>query len=108
MSNRIFVGGLSSKTDEIDFEDVFKEFGEVEESMIVASHEGSRFPRFGIVRYTNVNSVEQAILNMNDSILDGKKITVRKMYNSSVAKSWILQRKYCGKKNKKKLYCWKK
>ncbi|KAI8989526.1 hypothetical protein BDB01DRAFT_782205 [Pilobolus umbonatus] len=76
MSNILGVFGLSLRTREIDLEDVFREFGQLEKVTIVYDHRTNRSRGFGFVYFKNQEDATRARDALNGIDIDDRKIRV--------------------------------
>lgn len=74
---RVYVGNLSWNTRWQDLKDHMRKTGEVVHAEIFTESFGGRSAGCGIVEYESSSGAENAILSMNDTILDGRQIFVR-------------------------------
>jgi RNA recognition motif-containing protein len=74
----IFIGGLSSETDERDLKMYFEDFGKVESVNIVQDRMTQCSRGFGFVDFENAESVEQ-VLQMRTHNINGKSCGTRKV-----------------------------
>ncbi|MCA9630875.1 MAG: RNA-binding protein, partial [Myxococcales bacterium] len=76
MAKKLFVGGLSWSTDEASLRSAFERFGEVQEAVVVSDRETGRSRGFGFVTFVDDACGDQAIQEMNDTVLDGRTVAV--------------------------------
>lgn len=62
-TKKIFVGGLAPETDTNDFRAYFKNFGHVEDAIIMMDHATHRSRGFGFVTFDNEEAVEKVMEN---------------------------------------------
>ena len=73
---RIYVGNLKySVTDDI-LRDMFSEFGDVASADVIKDKFSGQSKGFGFVDMPNQSEAEDAIQALNDSMQDGRKLTV--------------------------------
>ena len=73
---RLFAGGLSPETVEEDLKKAFAQFGEVESVKIILDHYTNKSKGYGFIEIPNADEAKAAIEGLNDSELNGVKITV--------------------------------
>ena len=76
MATRITVEGISQSTKEADLQELFGQYGEVDEVTIHGSKNGKRTKRFGLVRMPNSEEAQKAITSTHGKDLDGRKLNV--------------------------------
>lgn len=74
----IFVAKLSYQTKEETLRELFEEFGEVESAKIIFDKMAGRSKGFGFVEMPNDNEALAAIEKLNDQVVDGRNIVVKK------------------------------
>lgn len=74
----IYVGNLPYSVTEDDLKQVFTEFGEVSEAVIIMDKYSGRSKGFGFVEMVNDTEAEEAIKSLNDTDLKGRNIKVNK------------------------------
>ncbi len=74
----IFVAKLNYDTTEDDLRYAFEEFGEVSSAKIIMDKFTGRSKGFGFVEMPNDDEALNAIEDLNDSELDGRRIVVKK------------------------------
>jgi RNA recognition motif-containing protein len=74
----IFVAKLNYDTREDDLRYAFEEFGEVSSAKIIMDKFTGRSKGFGFVEMPNDEEAMNAIDELNDSELDGRRIVVKK------------------------------
>lgn len=76
MDNKIFVGGLSwGITDEL-LQQAFDPYGQVSEAIVITDRDTNRSRGFGFVTFADSASAQEAISEMNGTVLDGREINV--------------------------------
>lgn len=73
----IFVAKLDYSTTSDSLEATFQEFGEVSSAKVIFDRDTGRSKGFGFVEMPNDDEARDAILNLNDSELDGRAIVVK-------------------------------
>jgi cold-inducible RNA-binding protein len=76
MSKKLFVGGISWGTDDNGLRAAFEKFGDIEEARVITDRETGRSRGFGFVTFADDAAGDQAVEEMNESELDGRKLTV--------------------------------
>ena len=74
----IFVAKLNFDTQSEGLKEVFSEFGEVSSAKVIFDKMTGRSKGFGFVEMPNDSEALEAIEEMNDSVLDGRNIVVKK------------------------------
>jgi RNA recognition motif-containing protein len=72
----IYVGNLNYKVDEEVLKEIFEEYGEVAAVKIVMDNATHRSKGFGFVTMNNDTNAQQAIEELNEGELMGRKIIV--------------------------------
>lgn len=76
MSNRLFIGGLSWDTTKEGLKEAFSKFGEVTDAHVVTDRDTGKSRGFGFISFAAPDQAEEAIEEMHDSELDGRRIRV--------------------------------
>jgi cold-inducible RNA-binding protein len=76
MSNRLYVGNLSFRTDETALRNAFSQFGEIVEIKIVLDRETGQSRGFGFVSMADANGARNAIAKMDGTMVDGRALRV--------------------------------
>ena len=76
MSRKLFVGGLSWGTTDDDLQQAFARFGEVIEATVIKDRDTGRSRGFGFVTFSQADSADSALSEMNGTDLDGRTIRV--------------------------------
>jgi RNA recognition motif-containing protein len=74
----IFVAKLSYQTREDQLEALFGKYGEVSSTKIIFDKMEGRSKGYGFIEMPNEDEALNAIAELNDSELDGRKIVVKK------------------------------
>ncbi len=77
MVKKLFVGSLPWKLDDNSLKGIFEPFGAVVSAKVVKDRESGRSRGFGFVEFENEADAEKAIQGLNESELEGRKITVK-------------------------------
>jgi RNA recognition motif-containing protein len=76
MAKRLFVGGLSFSTTSSQLEDIFSKIGKVISCEVIKDRDTGQSKGFGFIEMENDKEAGEAIEKLNDTELEGKKITV--------------------------------
>lgn len=74
----IFVAKLSFDTQSEDLRDAFAAYGEVSSANVITDRSTGRSKGFGFVEMDNDQEAMEAIRELNDTELDGRRIVVKK------------------------------
>ncbi|MDX1478487.1 MAG: RNA-binding protein [Saprospiraceae bacterium] len=74
----IFVAKLNYDTQEADVRDAFSEFGTVDSVKIITDKFTGKSKGFGFVEMADEDAGRNAINELNDTVLDGRTIVVKK------------------------------
>jgi len=72
----IYVGNLSYETDEAKVEELFKEYGNVASVSVISDKYTGRSKGFGFVEMEVQAEAEEAVKQLNGSVVDGRNIKV--------------------------------
>ena len=78
----IYVGNLNVATSELQLKNLFAPFGEIKALKIVLNHHSGKSKGFAFVEMTERSAGEEAIVKLNNFLLDEKHITVNESANS--------------------------
>jgi RNA recognition motif-containing protein len=73
---RIYVGNLKYAITDDELRDMFSEFGEVASADVIKDKFSGQSKGFGFVDMPNNSEADDAIRALNDSVQDGRKLTV--------------------------------
>jgi RNA recognition motif-containing protein len=73
---RLFVGGISFNTTEVQLKEAFAEFGEILEAVIVKDRNTGQSRGFGFVTMANRKEAGRAITELSGSELNGRRLMV--------------------------------
>jgi RNA recognition motif-containing protein len=73
---RLYVGGLPYQTTENDLISLFEQVGPVSSVTMITDRDTGRSKGFGFIEMTNAEDGQQAITQLNGSILGDRTITV--------------------------------
>lgn len=76
MSKKLFVGNLAYSTTQQTLQDLFAEFGEIEEAVVVMDRFSGRSRGFGFVTMIDDAAADKAIEALNEKEVDGRAIIV--------------------------------
>jgi len=74
--HKIYVGNLSWNTDDNALREVFGQWGSIVDSIVMRDRETGRSRGFGFVTYGSEAEAQNAINNMNERELDGRRVKV--------------------------------
>ena len=75
MSKKIYVGNLSFSVTEVQVEELFAEYGEVESIAMINDRDTGRFRGFGFVEMED-SAADKAIAALNDTMFEGRSLRV--------------------------------
>ncbi len=73
--NKIFVGSLPWSINESSLKELFSQYGEIAEAIIIIDRDSGRSKGFGFVTFANEESAQKA-LEMNGKEVEGRTIVV--------------------------------
>lgn len=73
---KLYVGNLPYSVDSAKLKEMFAEFGEVTEAMVIADKFSGRSKGFGFVTLANDEEAQKAITEMNGKQIEGREIKV--------------------------------
>jgi len=76
MSTNVYVGNLSSNTNNGDLETLFAQYGEVASAHVITDRESGRSRGFGFVEMASSDAAETAISTLDGKDHDGRQLTV--------------------------------
>lgn len=76
MSKKLFVGNIDWGTTDDQLKEAFEKYGEVEEAIIIKDKFSNRSKGFGFVTFPKDEEADQAMSELNESELNGRKIIV--------------------------------
>ena len=76
MSKRLYVGGLPYSVSNSQLEEIFSKFGTVVSANVITDRDTGKSKGFGFVEMDKGKEAEEAIKELNDTELEGRKITV--------------------------------
>lgn len=76
MSKKLYVGNLDFGVDDGKLKELFAEFGEIEEAVVLKDKFSGRSKGFGFVTFVNDEEADKAVSEMNDKEVEGRKLRV--------------------------------
>lgn len=76
MDKRLFIGGLPFSINDQSLSDLFAKFGTVVSANVIIDRMTGQSKGFGFVEMTTAEEAQAAIKALNETDLDGRKITV--------------------------------
>jgi len=76
MGNKVYVGNLPFSVDDNSLKELFSQYGEVTEAVVIQDRDSKRSKGFGFVTFTDEESAKKAIEAMNGKEVDGREIKV--------------------------------
>lgn len=76
MSTKVYVGNLPYTVDGEKLKEIFSEFGEVSEATVITDKYSGRSKGFGFVTFSDEGAAKQAISEMNEKEMEGRKLKV--------------------------------
>lgn len=76
MAKKLFVGSLPWEVDDARLNQIFSQAGTVTSAQVVKDRDTGRSRGFGFVEMSNDEEADNAVKNLNDSDVDGRKIVV--------------------------------
>jgi len=73
---KVYVGNLSFKTEDNELKELFSQFGEVSEAIVIKDKYSGRSKGFGFVTFADDASAQKAISEMDGKEVDGRNIKV--------------------------------
>ena len=74
--NKLYVGNMSYSTSEEELRELFASYGEVSSVNVVLDRITGKSRGFGFVEMSKPEEAQEAIKNLNDHDLGGRKLTV--------------------------------
>jgi hypothetical protein len=81
MSKKLFVGGLSWGTTDVELREAFEQFGGVSEAKVILDRDSGRSRGFGFVTFSDPTAAENAVQAMDGQDLDGRCIRVNEAHD---------------------------
>jgi len=76
MAKKLFVGNLSWGIGDTELEEVFAQFGAIDEAVVIKERGTDRSKGFGFVTFSEDDAANAAIEEMNGKEVDGRPINV--------------------------------
>ncbi|MFH1325797.1 MAG: RNA-binding protein [archaeon] len=76
MGKKLYVGNLDFGVNDEKLRELFSEFGEIEEAVVISDKFSKRSKGFGFVTFANDEDADKAISEMNDKEIEGRKLKV--------------------------------
>ena len=73
---KVYVGNLPFKMRDEDLKELFSQYGEVSEAVIIKDKYTGRSKGFGFVTFADDEAAQQAISEMNDKEIEGRALRV--------------------------------
>lgn len=81
MSQKIYVGNLASSVVNETLAEKFSKYGIVCSAKVITDRETNRSMGFAFVEMASPEEAEQAIMNLNGSVIEGRLINVSEVHN---------------------------
>jgi RNA recognition motif-containing protein len=76
MSKKLFIGNIEWSTTEEDLKELFGQYGEIEEAIIIKDRMSGRSKGFGFVTFAEDADADKAIEALNGHDLNGRELVV--------------------------------
>lgn len=76
MGKKLYVGNLSYSVTSQGLEQMFAEFGNVRSAQVIQDRDTGRSKGFGFVEMADDNAAQEAINNLHDKEVEGRRLTV--------------------------------
>lgn len=76
-NNKLFIGSLPWSVNNDSLRDLFAQFGEITDAVVIMDRDSGRSKGFGFVTFSSQDSAEKA-LEMDGKEVEGRKIVVNK------------------------------
>lgn len=73
---KVYVGNLPWTIDDNKLKDMFSEFGEITEAVVIKDKYNGRSKGFGFVTFANEEDAKKAISEMNEKEIEGRALNV--------------------------------
>ena len=75
MAKKLFVGNINWNASKEDLENIFSQYGELEEAILIKDENG-RSKGFGFISYVNEEDAKKAAAELNGFQIDGRPLFV--------------------------------
>jgi RNA recognition motif-containing protein len=76
MAKKLFVGNLAWETTQEELQELFTQYGEVEEAIIITDKFSGRSKGFGFVTFTDDAAADEAVAQLNEKEFKGRNVVV--------------------------------
>src|SRR3989344_5609049 len=76
--SKIYVGNLPFSVGFEELKELFSQFGEVSEAIVIVNKYTGKSKGFGFVTFVHTASADKAIAEMNEKDVNGRRISVKK------------------------------
>jgi RNA recognition motif-containing protein len=76
MSKKVYVGNLPFSVDDGKLKEIFSEFGDIEEAVVITDKYTRRSKGFGFVTFAQDEAADKAISEMNEKEVEGRAVKV--------------------------------
>lgn len=76
MAKKVYVGNLPFGVDQEKLKELFSEFGDVEEAVVISDRFSGRSKGFGFVTFAEDAAADKAIAKMNEKEVEGRQLRV--------------------------------
>jgi RNA recognition motif-containing protein len=76
MAKKLFVGNLAWETTQEELQELFAQYGEVEEAIIISDKFSGRSKGFGFVTFTDEAAADEAVAQLNEKEFKGRNVVV--------------------------------
>ncbi|MFA9289305.1 MAG: RNA recognition motif domain-containing protein [Weeksellaceae bacterium] len=75
-NNKLYIGNLPWSVNNDSLREMFAEFGEITDCVVISDRDTGRSKGFGFVTFSSADSAQAAIDAMNEKEIDGRKLVV--------------------------------
>lgn len=76
MGKKLYVGNLPFSVDQKQLQELFSEFGEIEEAVVISNKFSGRSKGFGFVTFKEDADADKAVSEMNEKEVEGRPLKV--------------------------------